>query len=115
MNFLVVHMTSRSVIFLQSTLNFKRIKGIPIVLFQHNVESAITKRHFEKAKDPISFIFWWLQHQRMFRHEKAMCKRFDGTIAVSEKDKRCMEQWFGGNNIYDIPTGVATDFYEPKT
>ena len=46
--------------FLQSTLNFKRITGIPTLLFQHNVEAAITKRHLAKANNPISFPFWWL-------------------------------------------------------
>ena len=100
--------------FLQSTLNFRRINGIPTMLFQHNVESTIAKRHLEKAKNPVSIIFWWLQHRRMFRHEKAMCKRFSGTIAVSEKDKLCMEEWFKADNVYNIPTGVDTEFYKPQ-
>lgn len=100
--------------FLQSTLNFRRINGIPTLLFQHNVESAITKRHLEKAKNPISVIFWWLQHRRMFRHEKAMCNRFSGTIAVSEKDKHFMEKSFKAGNVFDIPTGVDTEFYKPQ-
>ncbi len=100
--------------FLQSTLNFRRVKNIPTLLFQHNVEATITRRHLEKAKDPVSKIFWGLQHRRMLRHEGEMCRRFDGTIAVSEMDKERMETMYGAEHVYAIPTGVDTDFYQPR-
>ncbi len=99
--------------FLQSTLNFRQLNSIPKLLFQHNVEATITKRHLEKAKDPVSKLFWGLQHRKMFRHEKEMCNHFDGTIAVSEKDKERIRNWFGATNVFDIPTGVDTDYYQP--
>ena len=100
--------------FLQSTLNFREVSNIPTLLFQHNVEATITRRHLENARDPVSIVFWWLQHRKMFRHEGAMCRHFDGTIAVSEMDKQRIEEWFGANNVYDIPTGVDTEFFEPQ-
>jgi len=100
--------------FLQSTLNFQHVQNIRTLLFQHNVEATITLRHLEKAKDPVSKVFWSLQHRRMMRHEKEMCNKFDGTIAVSEKDRERMEEWFGANSVYDIPTGVDTDYYQPS-
>ena len=99
--------------FLQSTLNFRRVHDVPTILFQHNVESTIAKRHLEKSKDPVSIPFWWLQYRKMFAHEKAMCRKFDGVIAVSENDKRCMEEWFNVSNVHEIPTGVDTEFYKP--
>jgi glycosyltransferase involved in cell wall biosynthesis len=99
--------------FLQSTLNFRRVNGMPMLLFQHNVEATIAKRHLEQAKDPISKIFWGLQYSKMFRHEGTMCRQFDGIIAVSEKDRERMEEWYDAENVYEIPTGVDTDFYKP--
>jgi len=48
--------------FLQSTLNFRRMNGIPTLLFQHNVEATIAKRHLENAKDPMSRVFWGMQY-----------------------------------------------------
>jgi len=98
--------------FLQSTLNFRRVSGMPTLLFQHNVEATISKRHLEQAKDPVSRIFWGLQYRKMFRHEKSMCRRFDGIIAVSEKDRERMEAWYGAKNVYEIPTGVDTEYYQ---
>lgn len=99
--------------FLQSTLNFRRVKNIPQLLFQHNVEATITQRHLMNAKDPVSKVFWGLQHRKMMAHEGSMCRRFDATIAVSEKDKERMEEWFSASHVFDIPTGVDTDFFKP--
>jgi glycosyltransferase involved in cell wall biosynthesis len=99
--------------FLQSTLNFRGIEGYPTLLFQHNVESAIVKRHLSNSKDPVSRVFWGLQTNRMMRHEGEASAEFDGVIAVSDKDKETFEDWFGLNNIYSIPTGVDTDFFKP--
>ncbi|MFZ0389929.1 MAG: glycosyltransferase family 4 protein [Calditrichia bacterium] len=101
--------------FMQSTLNFKRIKDLPILLFQHNVEAAIAQRHMQRAKDPLMRTFWWLQFKKMFFHEKQQCHRFDSVIAVSENDKKLMESWYKADNVYEIPTGVDTEFFAPQT
>lgn len=100
--------------FLQSTLNFRNVKNIPQLLFQHNVESTITERHLGNSKDPVSKVFWGLQHKRMMRHEGEMCRNFDLTIAVSEKDKERIEEMFHADEVYGIPTGVDTDYFYYK-
>lgn len=100
--------------FLQSTLNFRDVTGIPTLLFQHNVEAQITQRHLEKAGNPLSKLFWGLQHRRMLRHEGRMCREFGGTIAVSEEDAGLMRDWYGAERVHDIPTGVDTEFFAPQ-
>ncbi len=100
--------------FMQSTLNFRKVKNIPILLFQHNVEAAISQRHMQRSWDPLSKIFWWLQFRKMFYHEKKQCSRFDAVIAVSEEDKLKFENWYGLKNVWTIPTGVDTEFYSPN-
>ncbi|MCB0263372.1 MAG: hypothetical protein KDH98_09490, partial [Calditrichaeota bacterium] len=73
--------------FLQSTLNFQHVNsGVPTLMFQHNVEADITRRHLDRAGNIVEKIFWGLQHKRMMRHEGEMCNKFDGTIAVSATD-----------------------------
>jgi glycosyltransferase involved in cell wall biosynthesis len=99
--------------FLQSTLNFKDVKEVPRLLFQHNVEAQITKRHLAKAGNSIEKLFWSLQHKRMLRHEGNMCRKFEGTIAVSEEDKSLIETWYEADHVYTIPTGVDPDFFSP--
>ncbi len=101
--------------FLQSTLNFQHVNsGVPTLMFQHNVEADITRRHLDRAGNIVEKIFWGLQHKRMMRHEGEMCNKFDGTIAVSATDKERMEEYFGATRVYDIPTGVDTDFFKPN-
>lgn len=100
--------------FMQSTLNFRKVKNIPTLLFQHNVEATISQRHMLRSKDPISKVFWWLQFRKMFYHEKNQCSRFDTVIAVSEEDKQKFEDWYALNNVVTIPTGVDTEFYSPN-
>lgn len=100
--------------FMQSTLNFRRVSGIPQILFQHNVEATIFKRHMQQTVNPISKLFWGLQYLKMFYHEKKQSQKFDAVIAVSPIDKERMVEWYGLNNVYTIPTGVDTEFYSPS-
>lgn len=97
--------------FVQSTLNFRNVKSVPKLLFQHNVEATIFQRHMQRSKNPISKIFWWLQFKKMFYQEKKQSELFDAVIAVSDTDKQRMEEWYSLKNVYEIPTGVDTDFY----
>ena len=55
--------------FLQSSLICQGINEYPKVLFQHNVESIIAKRHVENAKYLVVKFFWWLQWKKMFSFE----------------------------------------------
>jgi len=52
--------------FVQSALNFKKITGTPSILFQHNVESQIAKRHYDRAGRGLGRLFWWLQWRKLF-------------------------------------------------
>jgi len=98
--------------FMQSSINFKKVKDIPLLLFQHNVESVIAQRHMQRSRDPISLLFWWLQFRKMYYYEKKMSLRFDRVVAVSEGDKDLMEEWYGLENVFTIPTGVDTDYWK---
>ena len=99
--------------FLQPSLNFKRLRGAPTLLFEHNIESVIPRRHFETSRNPIAKLFWWLQWRRMERYEKEACGKFTGTVTVSETDKKCLTD-FGVENVFAIPTGVDTNYFAPR-
>jgi glycosyltransferase involved in cell wall biosynthesis len=100
--------------FLQPSYNLRKVKGFPMLLFQHNVELVIPRRHFEVATNPILKCFWWLQWRKMERYEREMCRRFDGTIAVSETDKALLEGKLGARNVFSVPTGVDCDYFSPS-
>jgi len=101
--------------FLQPSLNLAGIQDMPTLLFQHNVESVIVRRHWEMATNPALKLFWSAQWRKMLRYEREACRRFDGVVTVSELDKRTLEHDFGARNVFAIPTGVDTDFFIPGT
>ena len=85
----------------------------PTVLFQHNVEAAIWKRHADVRTNPLSKLYFREQWRRMVRFERAECRRFDQVVAVSATDARTMERDYGLTQVADIPTGVDTDYFRP--
>ena len=99
--------------FVQSALMFQHVSGIPTLLFQHNVESAIPRRHMDRSTSAVAKLFWWLQWKKMVRFEQQSCRQFDTVIAVSESDAAQMRHLYGVDNVEPIPTGVDTEFYYP--
>lgn len=99
--------------FAQSALEFRKIRTVPTILFQHNVEAAIARRHLEQSGNALAKLFWWLQWKKMSAFEARACQRFDTVIAVSENDKTTFECLYQAQNVVTIPTGVDTDFFHP--
>ena len=100
--------------FLSMTLNIvaTKIDLKKIVVFQHNVESQIWKRHFEAAGNPLLKAYLRAQWQRYKRFEASMCAKFGGVIAVSEDDADRFRTEFGLTNVLGhVPTGVDVDFF----
>lgn len=100
--------------FLQPSLNLRKLTGYPTVLFQHNVESVILKRHAETAGNRLMRMFWRSQWRKMHRYESEMCRWFTSVIAVSEVDREVMQREFGATNVHAIPTGVDVDYFAPR-
>jgi glycosyltransferase involved in cell wall biosynthesis len=95
--------------FLQSTLNVPLEHGCPSLLFTHNVETRIARRHAEQARNALMKAFWKRQHRLMRAYEGRTAARFDRVIAVSESDRLEFETAFGLANVRTIPTGVDTE------
>jgi len=100
--------------FLSMTLNLVATQIDPktTIVFQHNVESQIWKRHFESARNPLLKAYMRIQWQRYRRFEAQMCARFKGVIAVSEDDAIRFRDEFGLTNVLGyVPTGVDVDYF----
>lgn len=100
--------------FLAPAGNVPRTLNTPVVLFQHNVEAMIWKRHYEVQTNPIKKAYLYGQWQKMRRFEKEMCGRFDCVIAVSAEDRDQMKREYGAEAVFDVPTGVDTEFFRPS-
>ncbi len=105
--------------FLSPAPNFERLDNC--VLFQHNVETMIWRRHAQNAPDPLRKAYFRMQAARMFRWEQQMCQQAAEIIAVSPQDAGLMREMFGVTRVAAIPTGVDIGFFrrpahiEPKS
>jgi glycosyltransferase involved in cell wall biosynthesis len=99
--------------FLDAAVNFPERPNLPTVLFQHNVESEIWRRHAETAGNPAKKAMYGMEFRKMLRYEKNAVRKFQHVIAVSENDRALMRQWVEGDRITVVPTGVDLVQYAP--
>ncbi len=100
--------------FLAPAVNVPPRVACPSVLFQHNVEAMIWKRHYEVQKNAAKKTYLYRQWRKMWAFEAKMCPQFDCVVAVSREDREQMQQEYGVEAIYDVPTGVDTAFFRPS-
>jgi polysaccharide biosynthesis protein PslH len=100
--------------FLQPSVNVPAGLELPTVLFQHNVEAMIWKRHYEVQSNPLKKLYLYNQWRKSFRYEREACRRFDRVVAVSTEDRERMKSDYGLSEVWDVPTGVDTEFFRPR-
>ncbi len=83
------------------------------VLFQHNVETMIWRRHVEHAHDPLRRWYLQLQADRMFALEQRVVNSVAHVVAVSRQDAETMRALFGVSSISTVDTGVDIDYFQP--
>ncbi len=95
--------------FLAPSINIRDFSGC--VLFQHNVETAIWRRHVEHAPDALRKFYFGVQARRMFDYERKSCLAARHVIAVSKADAELMKEWFGAQRVSVVPTGVDIEYF----
>lgn len=99
--------------FLDAAVNFPGRWNIPCVLFQHNVESEIWRRHAATAGNPVKKMMYGVEFRKMQRYEQIEVRKFHHVVAVSESDRALMTQWVDGEHVTVVPTGVDLAEYRP--
>jgi polysaccharide biosynthesis protein PslH len=99
--------------FLDAAINFPQHTQIPAVLFQHNVESEIWRRHASNGLSGVKKLIYRMEFRKMLRYEQQALARFDHVIAVSDHDKKLMSAWTEPERISVVPTGVDTQLFCP--
>jgi polysaccharide biosynthesis protein PslH len=99
--------------FLDAAVNFPDDLSIPTILFQHNVESEIWRRHAETESNPARRRMYAMEFRKMLAYEEGAVRRFPHVIAVSEHDRRLMSAWVDPSRITVVPTGVDLSQYGP--
>ena len=102
--------------FLPPVVNLPDRLPCPSLLFTHNVEAEIWRRHAETAGNPAARVLLAAQHRRMLRFERDALARFDRVLAVSEADARTFARLYPGAlraPVHVVQTGVDTAYFTP--
>ncbi|HZA36887.1 MAG TPA: glycosyltransferase [Vicinamibacterales bacterium] len=99
--------------FLAPVANVPAHLPCPSVLFTHNVEAEIWRRHAETARSPLRKALLSAQWRRTVRLERDAVRRFDLVLAVSDTDRRTLLQAYGPlrQAVQVVPTGVDTRYF----
>lgn len=84
---------------------------VPKVLFTHNVEEQIWKRHFQVTRNPIWKAISWREYQTMRAAEQHYVNLAEHVLAVSETDRNYFAKYADKEKITVIPTGVDIDYF----
>jgi len=99
--------------FLHPAINLPDDINIPTLLFQHNVEAMIWKRHYEVSDNSAKRVYLRSQWERARRFERQACRRFDVVVAVSKEDAEVFRSEYGLDRVFEIGTGVDTEYFSP--
>lgn len=97
----------------QMALHTVGLNDIPSILFQHNVEAQILKRHAEVGHGRLRRWYMHGEWRKMQRFERECGGQFDAVIAVSELDRQTFQRDYGWNHVQVIDTAVDTEFFQP--
>lgn len=103
--------------FLVPAVNLPRALPCPAVLFTHNVEAEIWRRHAETESGILRRRLYAQQWRRMLRFEGRTVARFDRVLAVSDVDRDTLQRLYGDRlkaPVSVIPTGVDTKYFAPR-
>jgi glycosyltransferase involved in cell wall biosynthesis len=81
------------------------------VLFTHNVEAEIFRRHVEVARNPLKRAIWRNQADKMDRYERELLLRYTSVVAVADRDRDYFRRTYGVGNVSTIPTGVDLNYF----
>lgn len=100
--------------FVQMARNAIGLNTPASVLFQHNVEAEIFKRHAETDHGWLRRKYMAVQWKKMHKFESEAGRHFNSVIAVSKRDRDIYQKEYGWDHTEVIDTAVNTEYFHPS-
>ncbi len=81
------------------------------VIHEHNIESQIALRFYEKAAHPVLKQFLHDQYRRMERFETALWRQADHVVTVSDQDREQVLAACPDQNVTVVENGVDLEYF----
>lgn len=99
--------------FLFAATNVPMRSGVPVLLFEHNVEYLIWQRLANLETSPWKRALFEMEWRKLRACEAEACRRAALTVTVSDDDRQRLEE-LAGVRAVSIPTGVNTTYFAPR-
>lgn len=80
--------------------------GLPIVLRQHNLETAVMERFARTRQSVWLRGYARLQYRKLLRYEPSLCEQFDCCVMITPEDERRLQTMSRRARTTVIPAGV---------
>src|SRR4030095_5282038 len=87
--------------------------GVPVVIFTHNVEAMIWKRHMDVASNPLWRFVFRREYKKMRKAELRYLDDCAHILTVSDSDSAVFAKDMDRKKITTIPTGVDIRYFQP--
>jgi len=84
----------------------KKIKNIPVVLREHNLEMKIMERFGNVESNFILKAFSKIQYKKFLKYEPQQCKKFDKCVMITKDDESALLSLSSDIRTSVIPAGV---------
>lgn len=91
------------------------LRGYPVLLNEHNIESSLLARKAKHIKNPFTRLFFSLQAKWLNCFEQKAITAVDHVIACSENDSELLRDFSDSTPTTTIPNGVDTDYFAPTS
>jgi len=90
------------------------LRGFPLVLDMHNIESLLLLRYADRQRDPLRKIYARLTAAKLGRYERAAAPAFARVLTCSDLDARHITDRLGYSRVAVIPNGVDAGCFAPR-
>lgn len=87
---------------------------VPVVFFAHNVEHMIWKRVARHESSWLKRALLAIEWRKFMSRERDTCRRAALTLAVSDVDRRKLQDLAGNVPAFAVRTGVDVDYFRPN-
>ncbi len=88
--------------------------GLPTVLVEHNLESAILARRLQTERNPFVRAYLRYQHVKLRHYEARLCSKVDEVVTVSDLDATRLRALCPAGSFTTVPNGVDAQYFETR-
>lgn len=93
----------------------KKHSKAKVIYRAHNIEHLVWQRIAQRKADPFKKIYLLLLAKRIKAYEINQLSRFDGIIAFTDQDKKCMLEYGTKAPVEILPISIELNKYQPDT